>query len=186
VADPASDRRSVRGYFNLAAAAAHDISRQLLQHYVRTGDLRRLGRGAFQFAGFAAARYEDGAAAWLWSDGEGVLSHETALMLHGLIDERPARVHLTLPSHWYRRRVRGPRGVVLHYLDLVEHQRQGRPPMPFTALDASLIDSAEQASEPALVEAAFTRVLESGMRDRGGLRLCLPLYHPLRQRLLGL
>ena len=167
------------GYFSLRDAQARGICRQLLHHRVETGALRRLGRGAFQLAHFAASRHEDCVAAWLWSQRQGVLSHATALLLHGLIDVSPKHVHLTLPFSWRRMRVRAPPGVTLHYENLRDTDRGGSPHLPFTELDRALIESACEDGEPALVEAAFLRAHERGLRDTGTLRLWLPPYHPL-------
>jgi hypothetical protein len=36
--------------------------------------------------------------AWLWSDKQGVFSHQTALALHGLSDTLSAKAHLSLPT----------------------------------------------------------------------------------------
>jgi len=50
--------------------------------------------------------------AWLWSEQAGVISHQTALSLHGLSDVLPAQAHLTLPAAWSKRRFRVPPDVV--------------------------------------------------------------------------
>jgi hypothetical protein len=168
------------GYFSLREAADHGIGRQLLQHHVGAGSVRRIGRGAFQLAHFPVALHEEGVLAWLWSEGVGLLSHETALRLHGLIDVWPAQVHLTLPQTWRRLRVRAPAGVVLHYWNVDESFRVGCAPLPFTDLDQSLLEAAAQSTEPELVESAFVRVLERELREESSLRMLLHPHHPLR------
>lgn len=85
---------------------------QLLVHYVRTGKLIRLRRGIYRLLHFPAGDHEDLVAAWLWSEMAGVVSHETALDLHGLSDVLPSRLHLTLPLARKRRRFRVPSDVV--------------------------------------------------------------------------
>jgi predicted transcriptional regulator of viral defense system len=60
---------------------------------------------------------------WLWSERVGVFSHETALGLHELSDVLPARIHLTLPAKWRRRRLRVPKGVVVHHADVDRRER---------------------------------------------------------------
>jgi hypothetical protein len=169
------------GYFSLRDAQARGICRQLLQHRIGVGTVRRVGRAAFQLAHFAPSPHEDCIAAWLWGEGQGVFSHATSLWLHGLIDMPPACVHLTLPWSWRRLRVRAPPGVALHCEDLHDPDRGGSPPLTFTELDRALVESAEDGREADLVESAFLRAHEWGLRDASTLRLWLPPYHPLRR-----
>jgi hypothetical protein len=56
-----------------------------------------------------------------------------------------------------------------------------RLPLPITKLDRALIESVWGGGEPALVESAFLRAHERGLRDASTLRLWLPPYHPLRR-----
>jgi hypothetical protein len=174
---------SHRGYFSLREAQAHGISRQLLQHHLGSGVVRRVGRAAFQLSHFAPSPHEDCVAAWLWSQGQGVLSHETALFLHGLVDERPLHVHVTLPTCWLLLRVRAPAGVIVHHANLLDEDRGGEPPLPFTTLDRALLEGAWFGREVALVESAFLRARDRGLRDPGTLRLWTPPLHPLRRHL---
>lgn len=57
----------------------------------------RVRRGVYRLVHFPAGDHEDLTAVWLWSQHEGVFSHETALALHDLSDVLPSRAHLTLP-----------------------------------------------------------------------------------------
>jgi hypothetical protein len=169
------------GYFSLREARAWGIGRQLLQHHIGSGFVRRVGRAVFQFAHFAPSIHEDCVAAWIWSRGEGVLSHATALWLHGLIDEQPSSIHLSLPMHWRRLRVRPPPGITVYVGDVCREEFEGEPPLRFSGLDRALMESAWGGAEPALVEAAFLRAHERGLRDTVTLSLWLPHGHPLRR-----
>jgi predicted transcriptional regulator of viral defense system len=51
--------------------------------------------------------HDDLAEAVAWSLGRGVVSHESALVLHGLSDVNPSRVHLTVPRDNYPRAAGG-------------------------------------------------------------------------------
>ncbi|WP_228565192.1 hypothetical protein [Myxococcus sp. AB036A] len=62
-------------------------------------------------------------AVWLWSEQQGVFSHQTALALHNLSDVLPHRVHLTLPANWKQRRFRGPADTVFHHADVGKTKR---------------------------------------------------------------
>jgi hypothetical protein len=103
------------GLFTAKQAGAAGLYRQLLRRYVEHGRVRRVRRGIYRIVHYPAAEHEELAELWLWSEREGVFSHETALALHDLSDVHPRRVHLTVPAAWRRRRLRVPRGLFLHY-----------------------------------------------------------------------
>jgi predicted transcriptional regulator of viral defense system len=102
------------GHFTTQQAAGAGYSPQLLQKYLRNGRVIRVRRGVYRIVHYPAGQHEDLVALWLWSGQPGVFSHETALMLHDLSDALPSKAHLTLPSDWRTRRLRVPKGVVLH------------------------------------------------------------------------
>src|SRR5688572_272734 len=112
-----------QGMFTTKQAEAAGYSPQLLVHHVRARKFARLQRGIYRVVHFPAGEHEELVAAWLWSEQAGVLSHQTALSLHGLSDVLPAQIHLTLPAAWRRRRFRVPPGVVLHHGDISSEDR---------------------------------------------------------------
>ncbi len=120
------------GLFTTRQAAESGYSAQLLIHHVKAGNVRRVQRGIYRLVYFPASEHEELVLAWLWSEKVGVVSHESALSLHGLTDERPARVHLTVPSDWQRRRAREPECVVLHFEDVPPHHRTSVGSIPVT------------------------------------------------------
>lgn len=67
------------GHFTTAQAAEAGYSRPLLDHHVRAGRFVRIQRGIYRLRDFPSADHEDLVVAWLWSDQQGVVSHETAL-----------------------------------------------------------------------------------------------------------
>jgi len=101
------------GCFTTRQAAEAGYSRPLLDHHVRAGWFRRLRRGVHQLVHFPSEEDEDLVVAWLWSDRTVVASHETALALHGLSEALPARIHLTVPASWARRRLTVPPAYIL-------------------------------------------------------------------------
>jgi len=104
-----------QGLFTTEQAATAGYSPQLLLHHVHAGRMLRVRRGIYRLVHFPAGDHEDLVAAWLWSTQASVVSHETALSLHQLSDALPARIHLTVPASWQRRRLRVPDDVVLHH-----------------------------------------------------------------------
>jgi len=106
------------GHFTTQQAAQAGYSPQLLQKYLKNGRIVRVRRGVYRIVHFPAAEHEDLATIWLWSEREGVFSHQTALMLHDLSDVLPRKMHITLPGAWAKRRFRVPKGVVLHHAEI--------------------------------------------------------------------
>lgn len=62
------------------------------------GRVARAQRGIYRLVQFVAGEHEELVTAWLWSEQAGVLSHQTALSLHGLSGILPTQIHLTLPA----------------------------------------------------------------------------------------
>ncbi|HTP27352.1 MAG TPA: hypothetical protein VMK12_17080, partial [Anaeromyxobacteraceae bacterium] len=99
----------------------------------------------------------------------GVFSHETALSLHGLSDALPARVHLTVPSDWRRRRLRVPRGVELAFADIPKSDRAWVGPVQVTSIRRTLEDCAAAAVAPDLVQQALSEAATRGLVPRAEL-----------------
>jgi predicted transcriptional regulator of viral defense system len=100
---------------------------------------------------------------WLWSERQGVFSHETALALHGLSDALPARIHLTLPAEWTKRRFRVPAGVVLHHADLARAERAWVGSVPVTSPRQTLLDARRASLSPEVIEQATRQALARGL-----------------------
>src|SRR6185436_17243547 len=99
----------------------------------------------------------------LWSDQAGVFSHETALALHDLSDALPAKVHMTLPGSWHKRRLLVPEGLVLHYADLREADRASYSAVPVTGPLRTLEDCIEANVAPGLVRQAVRQARRRGL-----------------------
>jgi predicted transcriptional regulator of viral defense system len=163
------------GLFSTAQAAEAGYSPQLLQKHLRAGRVRRVRRGVYRLVHFPPGEHEDLAAVWLWSDRAGVFSHETALSLHGLSDVLPARVYLTVPSDWSRRRLRVPEGVKLAYADVPKVDRTWVGPVQVTAVRRTLADCLAAGVAPDLVQQAIEQAADRGLVPKAELaRLTRP------------
>jgi predicted transcriptional regulator of viral defense system len=151
------------GLFTTRQAAAAGYSAPLLTHYQRSGRIARLRRGIYRLTHFPPGDHEDLVAAWLWADAAGVFSHLTALSLHALSDVLPAHIHLTLPTSWQTRRLRVPKGLVLHYADIPSDQRTWAGAVPMTSALRTLQDCAAAGITPDLFQQAGRQAVERGL-----------------------
>ena len=167
------------GLFTTPQAAEAGYSPQLLVHHVRSGRAVRVRRGIYRLVHYPAGEHEDLVAAWLWSERAGIVSHQTALALHGLSDALPEHVHLTLPSSWRRRRFRIPAGIVLHYADVPPADRSWFSAVPTTSPHRSLNDCALEGLSPDLLRQAARQALRRGLvttADLAAVKVALKPY----------
>lgn len=151
------------GYFT--ASQAHDAgySDQLLGYHRREGRVQRVLRGVYRLVHFPPADNEDLVALWLWSDREGVFSHETALVLHQISDAMPSNIHMTLPMRWKERRIRYPRSLVPNFGTVTKRERSWLGPIPVTSPLRTIKDCRAADVEPDLVDQAIAEALERGL-----------------------
>ncbi len=157
------------GFFTTQQAAEAGYSPQLLVHHVQAGKVARVRRGTYRLTHFPASEREELVVAWLWSELAGVVSHQSALMLHGLSDVFPARVHLTLPASWQRRRFRVPPEILLHHGDVPPEDRGWHGAVPITNPRRSLNDCALSGLSPELLEQAARQALRRGLVTKAEL-----------------
>lgn len=111
-------------------------------------------RGVYRIVHYPAGDDEDLVSLWLWSDRQGVFSHQTVLSRHQLSDVLPANIHVTVPAAWRKRRLRVSDGVVLHYADLTKDERQWFGSVPITTPRRTLMDAAQAHLTPDLLQQA--------------------------------
>lgn len=85
------------GYVTTRDARDLGIDPAQLRLLAARGRLDRVARGVYRAKVLPRGRHDDLAEAVAWTLGRGVLSHESALVLHGIADVNPSRVHLTVP-----------------------------------------------------------------------------------------
>lgn len=160
------------GYFRTKQAAEVGYSPQLLRSHILGGALVRPRRGIYRLAQFPSVENEDLVELWLWSDEEGVFSHETALALHALSDALPARVHMTVPRAWRkkRRRLSAPSIVVLHYADLPAADRTWSGLVPVTSPERTLRDALDDGTDPTIISQAVADGIARSLFNREDLR----------------
>lgn len=95
------------GYVTTRDARDLDIDPTQLRLMAARGRLERAGRGVYRVPLLPRGAHDELAAAVAWSLGRGVVSHESALQLHGLADVNPSRIHLTVPRENHPRAAGG-------------------------------------------------------------------------------
>jgi len=142
------------------------MDRSTLSYHARPGGGRyeRARRGLYRLRHFPSSPYEHMVSAWLpLRQAGGVVSHESALELHGLSDVMPTAVHISLPRAQRGQRPRP--GVRFHTL---EHP-PGRSEVvtvqgvPVTTPERTIADAAEGATQPEQVEMAIRQALDRAL-----------------------
>jgi predicted transcriptional regulator of viral defense system len=166
------------GHFTTAQAAEAGYYPQLIAKHLANGRMTRVRRGVYRLVHFPAGEQEELVVIWLWSERAAVFSQETALALHGLSDALPARVHVTLPISWARRRLRVPEGVALHYADVETADRAWFGAIPITAVARTLVDCADSRVAPELVRDAFEQAVQRGLIDQSAVPTVVTYLEP--------
>lgn len=160
---------SQEGLFTTRQAAAAGYSPPLLAHHLKAGRIARVRRGIYRLVRFPPSDQEEFVTAWLWTEANGVLSHQTALSLRGLSDALPAQIHITLPLSWRRRRFRVPRDIVLHHADVPPGERAWVGAVPVTSVGRTLNDCALVGLSPDLLRQAAKQALARGLVKKAEL-----------------
>ena len=154
---------SQEGLFTTRQASSAGYSPPLLAHHQKAGRITRVRRGIYRLIHFPPGEHEELVTAWLWTEGKGVISHQTALSLQGLSDVLPTQIHLTLPPSWRQRRFRVPEGLVLHFADVPPQERSWIAAVPVTSTPRTLNDCALAGLSPDLLRQAAKQALARGL-----------------------
>jgi predicted transcriptional regulator of viral defense system len=154
------------GYFTTAQALEFGFSRQLLAHHLRSGRYERVRRGLYRLTGFPGSSSEEVRAKWMAvGTDRALVSHESALELHGLSDVLPNAVHLLVARS--DRGIRPPVGVVIHTTSTLWG------PGEVTTIDGiratipsrAILDAATAGMAPEQIETAVRQALDQGLID---------------------
>lgn len=153
------------GYLTTAQASAVGISSMALVMMSRRGTLERVSRGVYRlvaFPGNPLARYMR---ATLWPSGRrGVLSHETALSLHGLSDIAPETVHITVPAD-FRVQREIPGYLVVHRAKLASDDVARLEKMPVTTPVRTIRDCIRVPVGAIVISRAIKTAHHAGVLD---------------------
>jgi hypothetical protein len=160
------------------------VSRRAIQRRVEMGRLHRLSRGVFAVGHRALTRRGRIMAVVLAAGRGAIVSHRTAAELHGTLDGRDGRIHVTVATPRRQRR-----GVRLHFSEIPDDEREIVDGIPVTTVARTLFDLAG-TERAATVEVAYHEAEYLGLTSPVALPALLD-RHPRRpgaetlRRLLG-
>lgn len=165
----ALDRRDLRrrlfalaseqgGHFTAGQARSVGYSYQAQAHHVAAGNWHRVERGLFRLAEWVPEPHDELIRWTLWANGEGVISHESALAVHGLGEFESPRVHLTVRVGFSRR----DDSVALHRTDLPDEDVDDRSGFRVTTAARSLIDVASEGADEDQLARAIREAVDTG------------------------
>ena len=158
------------GYFTSRQGRECGFSPQLLAHHVRSGRYEHVRRGLYRLRGYPGSSHEEVRVKWLAVGVErAVVSHESALELHGLSDVLPNTVHLLVERD--DRGIKPPLGVTLHTTTNVLEPSEvvTREGIRITDPVRSILDAAGAGTAPEQIEMAVRQGLSEGLMTRRSL-----------------
>lgn len=171
------DRREVRrklaalagtqsGYFTAAQALGVGYSYPVQRYHAIHNNWMRVDRGLYRLPEWPVGPHEDLVRWTLWSRGNGIVSHHTALAVHDLGDVNPAQVHLTVPPGF---RAHAP-GVVLHHGTVAPADTDEQAGFRVTNPLRSLLDVAAGPLDLDQLAGAVSEAIRRGLLTEAQLR----------------
>ena len=125
------------------------------------GRLEHVARGVYRVPVLPRSQYDDLAFAIAWTRGRAVISHESALVLHGLSDVNPLVVHLTAPRDNHPR-AQGGGPVRVHRRELPADDVTMVDGIPVTTVARTIEDCYELGTDPAQLHLAIRQARQTG------------------------
>ena len=154
-----------QGYFTAKQAVYAGFSYRMQAHYKQNGEWLDAGWGVFRLAQFPHSPDEDYVRCSLWSRNrldqvQAVISHDSALLIHGLGDVMPAKIHLTVPPGF---RKTPPKGCGVHKGRVGNKEKEEREGFYVTSPLRTIIDSAANDLSLDYLERAVQDAFDKGL-----------------------
>jgi predicted transcriptional regulator of viral defense system len=158
------------GLFTSKQARNKGIQDSVLVRLAQRGRLVRAARGVYRIAHYPPDRFAQYREAILWAHAShgperAALSHETALLVFGLSDVNPAKVHLTVPKRARLRRKK-PSWVVIHRTDLAPHDLTEHEGVPVTTVERTITDVLTSTHRIDVARQAIADARREGFLDK--------------------
>jgi hypothetical protein len=151
------------GYVTPALLAPFGVPAIELRKMVAREVLTSAAHGVYRVPALPIDAYDEFVLARLWAKGRGVVSHDSALLVHELCDINPTKVHITIP-HGYRIDKAGAEGYAIHRASLEPTETTRLGAVTVTTIMRTLTDSL--ASVPAYL---VRQAIETA-RSQGSIR----------------
>jgi predicted transcriptional regulator of viral defense system len=164
-----------QGFFTAKQAKAAGFAENTHSYHVQVGNWIREHRGIYRLALFPTAEHPDLVMWGMWSRNrneviEGVYSHQTALSLYELSDLNPAKLHMTVPTH-FRRNSAIPGILVLHYAYLANKDIQTAQGFKYTRPLRTILDLIKADTvERTFLRQALRQALQRGLVTRSEIK----------------
>lgn len=153
------------GYITTRDARDLGIDPTQLRLMAARGRLERVGRGVYRVPMLPRTEHDELAEAVAWTLGRGVISHESALVLYGLSDVSPSRVHLTV-SRDNHPRAAGGELYRLHRRDLDPAEITERDDIAVTTAARTIRDCLTDGTDPYQLRLAVDEAETQGLLRR--------------------
>jgi predicted transcriptional regulator of viral defense system len=156
------------GLLTSKEARALGIRDSVLVRLMQRGRLERMSRGVYRIAHYPTDRLTQYREAVLWAQASHhgperiALSHETSLVLYGISDVNPSRVHLTVPKS-VRLRRKHPEWIMIHRADLTAQEVNQHEGMPVTGVERSIMDVLSTTHRTDIARQAISDALRQGL-----------------------
>jgi Domain of unknown function (DUF4365) len=151
------------GYVTLSNARWIGYTEDVFHALIPAGKIERVATEVYRLVQFPPADREDLLVLWLQTDQRGVISHETALFLHGLCDILPSHLHITVPVGWTPEDRQLAADVEIRYADVPEAEQRWLGAVPYTAPLRTLRDCIQVGVSPELLEQAIVEGIQRGL-----------------------
>lgn len=156
------------GYFTAKQAIQAGYGYPHLEYHEGVGNFEKVGHGLYRFSSLPRGEHDDYARLTLWSrdrreNPQAVVSHQTALVLHGLSDLLPGQIDLTVPQGF---RKAPPRGVELHKGLIIPEDCEERGGFKVTTPLRTLLDVASAGISQEQLARATSEAVRLGLVRR--------------------
>lgn len=162
------------GFFTADQAIKLGFNQKNHHYYVKTGQWEKVIRGIYRFVPIESELSEY----WLWylwsedskKNPQGVFSHETALLMYGLTDLNPEKIHMTVPKK-FRKGTDIPKIIFLHKKDITASDTKTINGLRVTTVLRTLLDLIfEQRVSDEFIEQATKEALEKGFLSKADIK----------------
>jgi predicted transcriptional regulator of viral defense system len=145
------------GYVTSSNARAMGIAVIELAKLAGRGTLEQLSYGLYRFPEWPRSANDRLIEAVFWTrDPRAALSHETALVLHGLSDSNPDSIHVTVPKQRKLRRQDAPGSLAVHYQSLADDQLCQWQQIPTVTVETAIDQCLACGAEPSQILRVIT------------------------------